>query len=41
MSKIIVAIGGGENGRVGSDGTRYPYELENQDIEIIRLNNTT
>lgn len=39
MSKKIVAIGGGENGRLKQDGTRirYPYELENQDKEIIRL----
>lgn len=37
MSKIIVAIGGGENGRLKPNGTRYPYELENQDKEIIRL----
>lgn len=37
MSKKIVAIGGGENGRLGSDGIRKPYELENQDREIIRL----
>ena len=37
MSKKIVAIGGGENGRLGSDGIRYPYELANQDKEIIRL----
>lgn len=39
MSKKIVAIGGGENGRLKQDGTRirYPYELENQDREIIRL----
>ncbi|MCI8965709.1 MAG: type 1 glutamine amidotransferase-like domain-containing protein [Clostridia bacterium] len=36
-NKKIIAIGGGENGRVKSDGTRYPYELENQDREIIRL----
>jgi len=36
-NKKIIAIGGGENGRVKSDGTRHPYELENQDIEIIRL----
>ena len=33
----IVAIGGGENGRLKSDGTRCPYELANQDREIIRL----
>lgn len=37
MSRKIVAIGGGENGRNRSDGTRYPYELANQDKEIIRL----
>lgn len=37
MSKKIVAIGGGENGRRGSNGRRYPYELANQDKEIIRL----
>lgn len=37
MSRKIVAIGGGENGRKRSDGTRYPYELSNQDKEIIRL----
>ena len=37
MSKKIVAIGGGENGRLRSNGTRYPYELANQDKEIIRL----
>ena len=37
MSKKIVAIGGGENGRLKSDGTRYPYELEKQDREIIKL----
>ena len=36
MSKKIMAIGGGENGRLGSDGTRFPYELANQDKEIIR-----
>lgn len=37
MSRKIVAIGGGENGRLKSDGSRYPYELEKQDKEIIRL----
>jgi hypothetical protein len=37
MSTKIVAIGGGENGRKEKDGTRHPYELENQDREIIRL----
>ena len=35
--KKIVAIGGGENGRIGSDGTRYPYETAPMDKEIIRL----
>ncbi len=33
----IVAIGGGENGRIKSDGTRYPYETGEIDREIIRL----
>ena len=37
MSPKIVAIGGGENGRLRRDGTRFPYELANQDKEIIRL----
>ena len=37
MTKKIVAIGGGENGRIDSDGTRLPYETGNQDKEIIRL----
>ena len=36
ISKKIVAIGGGENGRLKSDGPRLPYELEKQDREIIR-----
>lgn len=35
--KKIVAIGGGENGRIGSDGIAKPYETANQDKEIIRL----
>lgn len=39
MSKKIVAIGGGENGRLRANGTRLPYELANQDKEIIRLTN--
>ncbi len=30
--KKIVAIGGGENGRLKSDGTRLPYELEKQEF---------
>ncbi|MBQ2881165.1 MAG: Type 1 glutamine amidotransferase-like domain-containing protein [Clostridia bacterium] len=37
MSKKIVAIGGGENGRMRSNGSRHPYELAAQDKEIIRL----
>ena len=37
MSKKIVAIGGGENGRVGSDGEKKPYETFEIDKEIIRL----
>ena len=37
MSKKIVAIGGGENGRVGSDGKKKPYETFEIDKEIIRL----
>lgn len=39
MSKKIVAIGGGENGRLKSDGTskKYPYETGPMDIEIINL----
>lgn len=37
MSKKIVAIGGGENGRLSSDGTRVPYETGPMDQEIIRL----
>ena len=37
MTKKIVAIGGGENGRITSDGTRKPYETEPIDQEIIHL----
>ena len=37
MSKKIVAIGGGKNGRILSDGTRDPYETAPMDKEIIRL----
>lgn len=33
----IVAIGGGENGRLKSDGTRHPYETGAMDREIIRI----
>lgn len=35
----IVAIGGGENGRLKSDGTRVPYEIKVFDEEIVRLTN--
>jgi len=38
MSKKIVAIGGGENGRLNrNDNSRYPYETGSMDKEIIRL----
>ena len=37
MSRKIVAIGGGDDGRLRPDGSRMPYELANQDTEIIRL----
>ena len=37
MSKKIVAIGGGENGRIMEDGNYAPYETETIDKEIIRL----
>ena len=37
MTKKIVAIGGGENGRITSDGTRKPYETGPIDQEIIHL----
>ena len=37
MSKKIVAIGGGADGRMRKNGTRCPYELAEQDREIVRL----
>lgn len=37
MQRKIVAIGGGQNGRLKSDGTKDPYETELIDKEIIRL----
>ena len=37
MSKRIVAIGGGDAGGFRKDGTLSPYELDEQDREIIRL----
>lgn len=39
MTKKIVAIGGGENGRTKSDGTVLPYETKEIDEEIVRLAN--
>lgn len=39
MSKKIVAIGGGENGRINSKGIRKPYETKEIDEEIVRLAN--
>ena len=33
----IVAIGGGENGRIKSDGIRAPYETKIFDEEIVKL----
>ena len=37
MTRKIVAIGGGENGRQKKDGTYYKYETAPMDKEIIRL----
>ena len=37
MIRKIVAIGGGDSGRVRPDGTREPYETEAIDREIVRL----
>ena len=39
MSKKIVALGGGENGRLKSDGTYKPYETYEIDKEIVKLTN--
>lgn len=39
MSKKIVAIGGGENGRFLEDGSKTLYETELFDKEIIKLTN--
>lgn len=39
MSRKIVAIGGGKNGRICPDGTKDPYETAPMDLEIIRLTN--
>ena len=37
ISKKIVAIGGGENGRINSKGVQKPYETKEIDEEIVRL----
>ena len=37
--KKIVAIGGGESGRIKSNGTKTPYETANIDFEIVKLTN--
>ena len=37
MTKKIVAIGGGENGRYLGNGKYHEYETEPMDKEIIRL----
>lgn len=39
ISKKIVAIGGGHNGRIKEDGTCTPYETEPMDKEIVKLTN--
>lgn len=39
MIKKIVAIGGGEIGRIKSNGSKTPYETQNIDAEIVRLTN--
>ena len=41
MSKKIVAIGGGENGRINSKGIKKPYETKEIDQEIVRLTGKT
>ena len=40
VSKKIVAIGGGENGRI-TNGIVFPYETGPMDLEIIKLTNKT
>lgn len=37
MKKRIVAIGGGENGRINSAGIKLPYETKEIDEEIVHL----
>lgn len=40
MSKKLIAIGGGENGRILEDGTKTLYETAIIDKEIVNLTNT-
>ena len=37
MKKKIIAIGGGENGRLLEDGTFAPYNTQKIDQEIVKL----
>lgn len=37
MSRKIVAIGGGQNGRIDSNGNQTPYETKEIDCEIVKL----
>ena len=37
--KVIIAIGGGENGRILDDGTKTTYETEKIDEEIVKVTN--
>lgn len=37
MSRKIIAIGGGENGRLKSNGIHTPYETKQIDMEIINI----
>ena len=39
MKKKIIAIGGGENGRLLEDGTLAPYNTKLIDEEIVKLSN--
>ena len=41
IGRRIIAIGGGSNGRVKSDGTSDPYETEAIDREIVKLANAS
>lgn len=39
MSRKIVAISGGENGRINSKGIKMPYETKEINQEIVKLSN--